>query len=101
MEPGTTAKRLLARLTVICEARPTDGRRFFRWRSDRRARRLRELGFEVPEGGARNPSWTRNELIVALDLYAPFKGNPPGKDSAEIIGLSDKDHLNKFTPQYP
>jgi 5-methylcytosine-specific restriction protein A len=52
------------------------------------ARRLRELGFEVPEGGERNPSWTRDELILALDLYVRFKGNPPGKGSAEIIGLS-------------
>jgi 5-methylcytosine-specific restriction enzyme A len=52
------------------------------------ARRLRELGFEVPEGHERNPSWTRDELILALDLYVRFKGNPPGKGSAEIIGLS-------------
>lgn len=52
------------------------------------ARRLRELGFEVPEGGERNPGWTRDELILALDLYVRFKGNPPGKGSAEIIGLS-------------
>jgi 5-methylcytosine-specific restriction enzyme A len=52
------------------------------------ARRLRELGFDLPEGGERNPSWTRDELILALDLYLRFKGNPPGKSSAEIIGLS-------------
>lgn len=52
------------------------------------ARRLRELGFEVPEGVERNPSWTRDELILALDLYVRFKGNPPGKSSAEIEGLS-------------
>ena len=52
------------------------------------ARRLRELGFEVPEGGERNPSWTRDELILALDLYVRLKGNPPGKGSAEITGLS-------------
>jgi 5-methylcytosine-specific restriction protein A len=26
--------------------------------------------------------------ILALDLYVRFKGNPPGKGSAEIIGLS-------------
>jgi 5-methylcytosine-specific restriction protein A len=52
------------------------------------ARRLRELGFVVPEKGERNPSWTRDELILALDLYVRFKGNAPGKGSAEITGLS-------------
>jgi 5-methylcytosine-specific restriction protein A len=51
------------------------------------ARRLRELGFVVPEKGERNPSWTRDELILALDLYMRFKGNPPGK-GAEIMALS-------------
>jgi 5-methylcytosine-specific restriction protein A len=40
------------------------------------ARRLRELGFEVPEAGKRNPSWSRDELILALDLYVRFKGEP-------------------------
>jgi 5-methylcytosine-specific restriction protein A len=52
------------------------------------ARRLRQLGIEVSEGGERSPNWTRDELILALDLYLRFKGNPPGKGSAEIIGLS-------------
>jgi 5-methylcytosine-specific restriction protein A len=52
------------------------------------ARRLRQLGFEVPKKRERNPSWTRDELILALELYARFKGNPPGKGSAEINGLS-------------
>lgn len=52
------------------------------------ARRLRQLGFEVPKKGERNPSWTRDELILALDLYARFNGKPPGKGSAEINGLS-------------
>ena len=42
----------------------------------------------MPEGGERNPGWTRDELILALDLYVRFKGNPPGKGSAEIMGLS-------------
>jgi len=30
----------------------------------------------------------RDELILALDLYVRFKGNPPGKGSSEIIELS-------------
>jgi 5-methylcytosine-specific restriction enzyme A len=42
----------------------------------------------VPEGDERNPSWTRDELILALALYMRFKGNPPGKNSSEIIELS-------------
>ena len=33
------------------------------------ARRLRQLGFEV-ESPPRNPDWSRDELILALDLYA-------------------------------
>lgn len=37
----------------------------------------------------RNPDWTRDELIMALDLYMQFGGNPPGKASPEIVGLSD------------
>ena len=36
-----------------------------------------------------NPDWTRDELILALDLYFQFKGNPPGKKSAEIVGFSE------------
>ena len=36
------------------------------------ARKLRELGFTVTEPPARrNPVWSRDELILALDLHAP------------------------------
>jgi 5-methylcytosine-specific restriction protein A len=52
------------------------------------AHRLQQLGFDVPEEGERNPTWTRDELILALDLYVRFKENPPGKGSAEIKDLS-------------
>lgn len=37
---------------------------------------------------ARNPIWNRDELILALDLYLRWAGNPPGQASEEIIGLS-------------
>ena len=37
---------------------------------------------------SKNPAWTRDELILALDLYVGFKGNPPGKTSSEIGELS-------------
>jgi 5-methylcytosine-specific restriction enzyme A len=40
------------------------------------------------EPNQRNPPWTTDELILALNLYVHFKGNPPGKDSPEIVGLS-------------
>jgi 5-methylcytosine-specific restriction protein A len=46
---------------------------------------------------ARNPSWSRDELILTLDLYSRFKGNPPGKASKDIVELSDL--LNKMGAQ--
>jgi 5-methylcytosine-specific restriction protein A len=36
----------------------------------------------------KNPPWSRDELILALDLYVRFKGNPPGKASKEVVELS-------------
>src|ERR1700722_12435900 len=33
------------------------------------ATRLRQLGFDVSTNVGRNPDWTRDELILALDLY--------------------------------
>jgi len=45
---------------------------------------------EIVEGASRrNPTWVRDELILALDLYVQHGGNPPGKQSDEIVGLSD------------
>jgi 5-methylcytosine-specific restriction protein A len=37
----------------------------------------------------RNPDWTRDELILALDMYLAHAGSPPGKGSKEIHALSD------------
>jgi 5-methylcytosine-specific restriction enzyme A len=37
---------------------------------------------------ASNPDWTRDELIVALDVYLRHRPNPPGKESQEINDLS-------------
>jgi 5-methylcytosine-specific restriction protein A len=37
---------------------------------------------------ASNPDWTRDELIVALDVYLQHRPKPPGKKSPEIIELS-------------
>jgi hypothetical protein len=41
---------------------------------------------DTPKG--RNPAWSRDELILALDLYLRFRTAPPGKDSEEVIELS-------------
>jgi 5-methylcytosine-specific restriction protein A len=43
---------------------------------------------------ARNPTWSRDELILTLDLYVQFQGNPPGKTSKNILEISDL--LNKM-----
>jgi predicted HNH restriction endonuclease len=49
--------------------------------------------FPIPEPedeatARRNPPWSRDELILALDLYLRFRNAPPGKDSAEVAELS-------------
>lgn len=38
---------------------------------------------------ASNPDWTRDELILALDVYLRHRPNPPDKGSKEIIALSN------------
>ena len=40
------------------------------------------------ERDKRNPPWSRDELILALDLYLRFRQSPPGKNSAEVAALS-------------
>jgi 5-methylcytosine-specific restriction enzyme A len=37
----------------------------------------------------RNPAWLRDELILALDFYLQYAGNPPPKGSPEIEELSE------------
>lgn len=48
---------------------------------------LEKLGFKH-EGPARNPDWTRDELIVALDFYIKNRLKIPGKTSIQIKQLS-------------
>ena len=43
---------------------------------------------EVEPLGRRNPAWSRDELMLALDLYLRFRDAPPGKDSEEVAELS-------------
>ncbi len=45
----------------------------------------------IPEG--RNPPWTRDELILALDLYLRNPQSPPSKTSKEVAELSETLHL--------
>jgi predicted HNH restriction endonuclease len=42
----------------------------------------------------RNQAWSRDELILALQLYLHNRKSPPGKDSVEVIQLSE--FLNKM-----
>lgn len=49
-------------------------------------RKLRQLGFSVT-GSERNPPWSRDELILALDLYMTNPASPPGKGSASVVAL--------------
>ena len=37
---------------------------------------------------SRNPPWNRDELILALDAYIRWQGNPPAKISPEVADLS-------------
>lgn len=37
----------------------------------------------------RNPDWTRDELILALQLYLSNRSSPPGKESAQVKEFSD------------
>jgi 5-methylcytosine-specific restriction protein A len=52
-------------------------------------RYVADRGFTIIELRRRNPTWVRDELILALDMYLRFGGNPPGKGSAEIEELSE------------
>ena len=49
---------------------------------------VEELGFSVVALHERNPAWTRDELILALDLYLRRRSAPPGKSSTEVLELS-------------
>lgn len=39
--------------------------------------------------GHGNPKWTRDEVILALDLYFEFNGQVPGPSHEKVIELSD------------
>lgn len=50
-------------------------------------RKLRKFGFVI-DSPERNPAWSRDELVLALDLYFTSPANPPGKGSSAVRALS-------------
>jgi 5-methylcytosine-specific restriction enzyme A len=59
------------------------------WQAGNVNRYVRDLGFTVVELRRRNPTWVRDELILALDMYLRYAGNPPRKGSSQIDELSE------------
>ena len=49
---------------------------------------LQKLGFEV-SSPARNPDWTWDEHVLALELYMTDREHLPGKTSPKVIALSE------------
>jgi 5-methylcytosine-specific restriction enzyme A len=55
------------------------------------ARLAKRLGLQLLEDvspSASNPSWKRDELILAMDAYVRWNGNPPAKSSRQVADLS-------------
>ena len=88
---GLAAKRLNGRPLTPDDFKGGDDSKCFRI--------LRDLGFTIvlKEGksktklkssSARNPNWSRDELIITVDFYLKFAPKIPGKGSAEISQLS-------------
>jgi 5-methylcytosine-specific restriction protein A len=51
---------------------------------------LRDLGFEVTEKTSeRNPKWTTDEIILALDFYLEHRKSIPNKTDASVVALSE------------
>lgn len=49
----------------------------------------KEADLQIVTLHTRNPDWTRDELIIALDLYLRHRPSPPAKNSKEVLDLSD------------
>jgi 5-methylcytosine-specific restriction protein A len=47
------------------------------------------LSDSTERSAPRNPTWHRDELILALDLYISNPASPPGKNSNEVLELSN------------
>lgn len=59
-------------------------------------RKLRQLGFTIAKSDepGRNPDWSRDETILALDLYIRRRPQLPGEADPEVLALSKllRDH---------
>ena len=53
---------------------------------------LEAMGFEILDKrtGTRNPPWSRDELILALDLYHQVNGRFPGERDPAVVHLSEQ-----------
>lgn len=52
--------------------------------------RLKALGFDVKSSSTRNPNWTRDELILALDYYLKHPGESHDDALPGIVKLSQE-----------
>lgn len=57
-------------------------------------KKLKQLGYSIevsrqkPQDLGQNPRWTRDEVVLALNLYMTNPASPPRKESAEVETLS-------------
>jgi hypothetical protein len=65
---------------------------------ERQAGQSEQKGLKVGTLRQRNPNWTRDELVVALDFYLRHRANPPAQNSEAIAGLSR--NLNRIAADY-
>ena len=65
---------------------------------ERQAGQSEQRGLKVGTLRQRNPNWTRDELVVALDFYLRHRANPPAQNSEAIAGLSR--NLNRIAAAY-
>lgn len=103
MQAAAQARRWLAtdfdRVLIETERLPGQGHVVWKDALNVDEQRVKEwaesLAAQVADGqdeevsGRRNPAWSRDELILALDLYIRNRTTPPGKDSPEVLELSD------------
>lgn len=87
--------------SILTETTQLPGQAHISWRKEIRTfeERVRRWAFELKSDSTseetnetsptrRNPDWSRDELILALDLYLRHRKSPPSKESAEVAELS-------------